>query len=108
MDDIVCFSPIDGREVARRKPASDAAIEKALDAAHCAQIEWAKTPVAARVAAVLKFMDAMLALNQEIVPELALQMGRPVRYAGEFRDKPGVFELAPGAAKRIGMRITLA
>ncbi|BCW91107.1 Phenylacetaldehyde dehydrogenase [Alphaproteobacteria bacterium SO-S41] len=85
MDDIVCISPIDGREVARRKPASDAAIEKALDAAHCAQIEWAKTPVAARVAAVMKFMDAMLALNQEIVPELAAQMGRPVRYGGEFR-----------------------
>ena len=85
MDEIVCISPIDGREVARRKPASDAAIERALDAAHCAQIEWAKTPVADRVAAVMKFMDAMLALNQEIVPELALQMGRPVRYGGEFK-----------------------
>ena len=33
----------------------------------------------------MKFMDAMLALNQEIVPELALQMGRPVRYGGEFK-----------------------
>ena len=27
----------------------------------------------------------MLALNQEIVPELAEQMGRPVRFGGEFR-----------------------
>ncbi len=27
----------------------------------------------------------MLAMNQEIVPELALQMGRPVRFGGEFR-----------------------
>ncbi len=85
MEDIVCISPVDGRELVRRKPATDAAIEKALNAAHAAQIEWAKTPVAARVAAVMKFMDAMLALNQEIVPELALQMGRPVRYGGEFR-----------------------
>lgn len=85
MDDIVCISPIDGREVARRKPASDAAIEAALNAAHAAQIEWAKRPVAERVAAVMRFMDTMLALNQEIVPELALQMGRPVRYGGEFK-----------------------
>jgi acyl-CoA reductase-like NAD-dependent aldehyde dehydrogenase len=85
MEDIVCISPVDGRELVRRKPATDAAIEKALNAAHAAQIEWAKTPVAARVAAVMKFMDAMLALNQEIVPELALQMGRPVRYGGEFK-----------------------
>lgn len=85
MDDIVCISPIDGREVARRKPATDAAIEAALNAAHAAQIEWAKRPVAERVSAVMDFMDAMLALNQEIVPELALQMGRPVRYGGEFK-----------------------
>ncbi len=83
--DIVCLSPIDGREVARRRPASDAEIEAALDAAHLAQVEWAKVPVATRVAAVLRFMDAMLAMNQAIVPELALQMGRPVRYGGEFR-----------------------
>jgi acyl-CoA reductase-like NAD-dependent aldehyde dehydrogenase len=85
MDDIVCISPIDGREIARRKPASDAAIERALDAAHAAQLGWAKVPVGERVTAVLKFLDAMLALNQEIVPELALQMGRPVRYGGEFK-----------------------
>ncbi len=85
MEDIVCISPVDGRELARRKPASEAAIEQALNAAHAAQVEWAKVPVAERVAAVMKFMDAMLALNQEIVPELALQMGRPVRYGGEFK-----------------------
>ncbi len=85
MDDIVCISPVDGREVARRRPASDAAIEAALDAAHAAQIAWAKRPLAERIGLVMAFMDAMLALNQEIVPELALQMGRPVRYGGEFR-----------------------
>ncbi|WP_137787042.1 aldose 1-epimerase family protein [Sphingomonas sp. 3P27F8] len=31
----------------------------------------------------------------------------PAGFAGEFRDKPGVFEVAPGAAKRISMRVTL-
>jgi acyl-CoA reductase-like NAD-dependent aldehyde dehydrogenase len=33
----------------------------------------------------LRFLDALLAMNQEVVPELAQQMGRPVRYGGEFR-----------------------
>jgi galactose mutarotase-like enzyme len=32
----------------------------------------------------------------------------PEGYAGEFRDKPGVFAVAPGAAKRIAMTVTLA
>lgn len=31
----------------------------------------------------------------------------PAGYAGEFRDKPGVWEVAPGDAKRMGMRVTL-
>ncbi|WP_375287376.1 aldose 1-epimerase family protein [Sphingomonas sp.] len=31
----------------------------------------------------------------------------PVAFAGEFRDKPGVFEVAPGGEKRLGMRVTL-
>lgn len=31
----------------------------------------------------------------------------PEGYAGEFRAKPGVFEVAPGDAKRIAMRVTL-
>ena len=32
----------------------------------------------------------------------------PTGYTGEFRDKPGVFEVAPREAKRIEMRISLA
>ncbi|SEL62779.1 Galactose mutarotase [Sphingomonas palmae] len=31
----------------------------------------------------------------------------PVDYTGEFRDKPGVFEVAPGGEKRITMSVTL-
>lgn len=85
MKDIVCISPIDGHEVARRPVASDAHIAATLKASREAQRAWALVPVRERCAAVLKFMDAMLALNQEIVPELAQQMGRPVRFGGEFR-----------------------
>lgn len=31
----------------------------------------------------------------------------PAGYAGEYRDKPGVFEIAPGEAKRVSMSVTL-
>jgi acyl-CoA reductase-like NAD-dependent aldehyde dehydrogenase len=85
MTEIVCISPIDGREVARRTVASPAAIELALARARTAQAEWARVPVEERAAAMLRFLDAMRAMNGEVVPELARQMGRPVRYGGELR-----------------------
>jgi acyl-CoA reductase-like NAD-dependent aldehyde dehydrogenase len=85
MNEIVCLSPIDGREVARRPIWSDADVDSALAAARRAQRDWARVPVADRVATMLRFLEAMRALNPEIVPELALQMGRPVRYNGELR-----------------------
>jgi acyl-CoA reductase-like NAD-dependent aldehyde dehydrogenase len=83
-DAIRCISPIDGKELVSRPVASEAAIEAALSAARAAQKAWRRVPLAERKAAMLRFMDAMLAMNQEIVPELAQMMGRPVRYGGEF------------------------
>jgi acyl-CoA reductase-like NAD-dependent aldehyde dehydrogenase len=83
--DIVCISPVDGKELARRPVATDAAIESALAAARAAQKAWRDVPLSERCAKILRFLDELLAMNQEVVPELALQMGRPVRYGGEFR-----------------------
>ena len=83
--DIVCISPIDGHEFARRPIASDAALDGAMAAARRAQAQWRGMPLDERCAKVLQFLDALLAMNQEAVPELAQQMGRPVRYGGEFR-----------------------
>ena len=85
MAEIVCNSPIDGREVARRSTATPAAIEQALNAARAAQREWMRVPLAERCAVMLRFLEAMRAQNDEVTRELALQMGRPVRYGGEFR-----------------------
>lgn len=81
----VCISPVDGREFARRPYTPDAGVEGAIAAARRAQSDWAHVPLDQRNAAMLRFLDAMLAMNQQIVPELALQMGRPVRFGGEFR-----------------------
>jgi acyl-CoA reductase-like NAD-dependent aldehyde dehydrogenase len=85
MTDIVCISPIDGKELVRRPAASEAEIDAALATARSAQKEWRRLSIAERSGFVLEFLDAMLAMNQEVVPELAQQMGRPVRYGGEFR-----------------------
>ncbi len=85
MADIVCISPIDGHEVARRPVASDAQIDATFKAAREAQRAWAQVSIRERCDFALKFMGTMMDMNQEIVPELAAQMGRPVRFGGEFR-----------------------
>jgi acyl-CoA reductase-like NAD-dependent aldehyde dehydrogenase len=85
LDELICLSPVDGREYARRPLASDADVARALEEARRAQREWARVPLEVRCATMLRFLAAMEALNPDIVPELAWQMGRPVRYGGELR-----------------------
>ncbi|MEA2930515.1 MAG: hypothetical protein QOG38_2943, partial [Hyphomicrobiales bacterium] len=82
MPDIVCISPVDGREVVRRAASSAAEIDTAVAAARKAQSEWKRVPVAQRGRILSKAVDAMLAMRDEIAPELAWQMGRPIRYGG--------------------------
>ncbi|HET9639617.1 MAG TPA: aldehyde dehydrogenase family protein [Allosphingosinicella sp.] len=101
MDELVCLSPVDGREYARRPLATDSGIERALAEARRAQREWARTPIDERCATMLRFLAAMEALNPQIVPEIAWQMGRPVRYGGELRSLAervlAMVDLAPDA-----------
>jgi acyl-CoA reductase-like NAD-dependent aldehyde dehydrogenase len=82
MPDIVCVSPVDGREVVRRPSASGGEIDSAIVAALRAQTEWREVPLAERARLLSAAVDAMLAMRDEIVPELAWQMGRPVRFGG--------------------------
>ena len=84
MPEVICISPVDGREVARRPTAGVAEIEQALEAAHAARQEWSRIPIEERASVMLRFLEAMRAMNPEITRELALQMGRPVRYGGEL------------------------
>jgi acyl-CoA reductase-like NAD-dependent aldehyde dehydrogenase len=83
---IQCISPVDGRVFAERPPASEAQVAAVLDRARSAQRAWRKTPLTVRAQLCSAAVGAMLAMQGEIVPELAWQMGRPVRYgAGELR-----------------------
>jgi acyl-CoA reductase-like NAD-dependent aldehyde dehydrogenase len=79
------ISPVDGRVFAERPVATGAEIEAAVARAKAARRDWSAAPVAERVAAVGRMVDELLAMNDEIVPELAWQMGRPVRYGAEKR-----------------------
>ena len=80
------LSPIDGSIVAERTAITDSALAAAMGAARAAQRDWRKTSIAERAKSCLAAVDAMLAMQEAIVPELAKQMGRPVRYgAGELR-----------------------
>ncbi|HYD36011.1 MAG TPA: aldehyde dehydrogenase family protein, partial [Allosphingosinicella sp.] len=101
MTDLICLSPVDGLEYARRPLATGSEVEHALRKARQAQREWVRVALDERCAAILRFLDAMEALNPDIVPELAWQMGRPVRYGGELRSLAervrALVELAPAA-----------
>lgn len=80
----MCISPVDGRVVARRPVAAEAEIETALARARAAQREWTHTALEERVECIGRFLRALSEKNDEIVTELAWQMGRPIRYGGEL------------------------
>lgn len=78
------ISPIDGSVYLSRDVLSpDAAMAAALRA-RAAQPEWAARPLAERVALVRKAGEIVGRTTDRMAVELAHQMGRPVRYGGEF------------------------
>ncbi len=82
---IECISPIDGSVFATRETLTRAQADVAVARARAAQADWAARPLAQRIALVQAGVAAVGAMNADIVPELAWQMGRPVRHGGEFR-----------------------
>ena len=84
MSEIRCISPIDGSVVVARPSVGLEHARAAIAAARAACAAWAERPLEDRIAAVIAGMEALGAVNEEIVPELARMMGRPVRYGGEF------------------------
>jgi acyl-CoA reductase-like NAD-dependent aldehyde dehydrogenase len=80
-----CISPIDGSVYLEREALSEGAAFAATARAHAAQKAWAAMPVKERVALVLKANDYIGQTVDRMATELAHQMGRPIRYGGEFR-----------------------
>jgi len=79
-----CISPIDGSIYAERPVLSVVDAASVVARAKDAQSAWASRPLQERVDLVMAGVAAVGAMNDEIVPELAWQMGRPIRYGGEF------------------------
>ena len=82
---IRCVSPIDGEVFAERPAMSLEAARAAVGEARLMQKEWSARPLAERIALVRAGVARLGEMNDEVVPELARMMGRPVRYGGEFR-----------------------
>ena len=78
-----CISPIDGSVFAERETLSFDAASGHAQAARTAQTAWAARPLQDRINLVMAGVAAVGAMNDEIVPELAQMMGRPIRYGGE-------------------------
>ncbi|PYE26865.1 acyl-CoA reductase-like NAD-dependent aldehyde dehydrogenase [Rhizobium sp. PP-CC-3A-592] len=82
---IQCISPVDGSVYAEREAMPYEAASQAVARARKAQKSWAKRPLEERVQLVLKGVTRLNEMAADVVPELAWQMGRPVKYGGEFR-----------------------
>jgi acyl-CoA reductase-like NAD-dependent aldehyde dehydrogenase len=82
---LTCISPIDGSVYAERETQSAEEAAGLLKTARAAQRDWAARSIGERAAIVERAIAALEAMNGEVVPELARQMGRPVRYGGEIR-----------------------
>ncbi|NVK33649.1 MAG: aldehyde dehydrogenase family protein [Rhodobacteraceae bacterium] len=83
-DMIKLVSPVDGSVYLERPALTEAAVAAVVSNARTAQQSWSKVPLDERIAYCLKALDALKEMNDEIVPELAWQMGRPIRFGGEY------------------------
>ena len=84
MSTLTCISPIDGDIVATRDTLSLDCAKSKIAQLRSAQTHWAARPMQERIDLVMAGVAAVGAMNDEIVPELANMMGRPIRYGGEF------------------------
>lgn len=79
------ISPIDGSQFFEKQTLDFKTASAKLAAMKQAQRSWAERPMSERIALVLKAVSIVGENTEQMAQELAHQMGRPVRYGGEFR-----------------------
>ncbi len=84
MSTLTCISPIGGKVFATRETHTVDESNALFVKARVAQAEWAKKEISERAGIIMKAIDALEAMNDEVVIEIAKMMGRPVRYGGEI------------------------
>ncbi len=78
------ISPIDGSVYLTRDVLTKDAAFAAAKRAKAAQADWAARPVSERITMVRKAAEIIGTQQDRMTTELAHQMGRPIRYGGEF------------------------
>ncbi len=84
MTTLTCISPIDGSVLAARDAVSIDAAKSAASRARAAQKAWAARPIGERRDLVMAGVARIGEQQDRMTQELAQQMGRPIRYGGEF------------------------
>lgn len=84
MTTLTCISPIDGSVFAERSISSVSEATMMVSRARKAQKDWAARSLVDRISLVRAGVARLGEMTDEVVPELAHMMGRPVRYGGEF------------------------
>ena len=79
-----CISPIDGSIYATRKTLEPDEAKAAIAQARKAQKTWSQKPLSERIDLVRRGVAKVGETTERMALELAHQMGRPVRYGGEF------------------------
>ena len=82
---LTCVSPIDGKVFAKREALSISKSQEVIETSRKSQPAWSQRPIEERINLVLAGVAEMGRMNDDVVPELAKMMGRPVRYGGEFK-----------------------
>ena len=91
MTKIQCISPVDGSVYAERDYLNELDALTRIKRARNSQKTWAKVPLGERIQLIEAGVRKLGASNNQVINELAWQMGRPIRYGGEFN---GVHERA--------------
>ncbi|WP_417413318.1 aldehyde dehydrogenase family protein [Hoeflea sp.] len=84
MSSLKLISPVDGSVYAERPVMGIDDAAAAVARSRKAQKDWARRPLEERIALVKAGVARLNEMSDEVVPELAWMMGRPVRYGGEF------------------------
>ena len=84
MKPIQLISPVDGSVYAERNPLTVAEAQAVVARARGAQKPWAARSLADRITLVKDGVARLNAMKDQVVEEIAWQMGRPTRFGGEF------------------------
>lgn len=95
------ISPVDGSEYAVRQYADAETLDRTIADAKKALIEWRRTPLAERVAIVLRFGEEMKARAPALAEAIAHQIGRPLWQCDETPRLVQIGEVLSGLAEDV-------